>query len=651
MKKITLAIVTAVSMVGVAFGQPNISIYAPVSNSNSQLRLPNGTSDHKFLRGCHLVRQTELGALTGSVVNGIRFGLLDGASPASTGNFTLWLENTTDATYTKGTTFATAIAPMTAYYTGTYAIPTSAAASTISFNFPSPFTYTGGGIYVAYAWDETSPAVNTNSTNPATYEANNVGNGNGLCATGYSSVAPAPTTMTLSDFRPSIIWNAVNTATNNVSVLSMTAIGKTTKLSGTGQVINALVQNVSNGPLTNIQVGLAIAGANNFTDSKTIANLAAGASTVVSFNPYTPTNNGASGMTVATLPDQNNDDNDVTWSQNVSCDTYAIPLALTAGSYTSSGYGAGANTGGIIYAFRMVAGTAPSSVTGVNCVVPSFANAANSGKLVYPVVCDNTGAIVATGKNVTIAASMMDVFFNYPFDSPVALTPGSTYYVGLGTTTNGYFPIGQANIFSDAFYQIPTGGGTPTFINYGYLSLEATLSYSNTTINLTSASTKTTACRADKILLTASGANTYTWNTSGTATTATTPTLITNFGTAAVTSYTVRGTNTSAGCPTNRATLTFSVSACTGLENNEAYGATIRAYPNPAVNTKVTVTGLQGTNNVTVYNVLGQSILNINSNEEEVVLDLNEYPAGNYMIKVSALNGTESKTLKVLTQH
>ena len=654
MKKITLSLLTAFACVGAALAQPNISIMAPTDNSSSQLRMPNGTTDHKFLRGCHLIKASELTALTATLINSIGFSLLDGASPASSGNFTVWLENTADVTYNKGTAFGTAISGMAVHYSSTLGIPTSATASTITLNISSaPFTYTGAGIYVAYAWDETAPASNTNLANPATYDANNAGTGNGLCATGYSSVNLAgATTMTLSDFRPCVIFGAANTATNEVSVIDFYAVGKTTKLAGVPQTITAVVRNNSNaGSLSNINVGLLVTGANPTTAAVVIPALAAGSQTTVTFTGYNPTATGVSGMTVSVVPDQNNNNNALTWSQSVNCDTYALPLALSAGNYTSSGYGAGANAGGIVYAFKYVTGATSSSLIGVNCVVPSFASASNTGKQLYAALFDAAGTQVATGNTVTIATANLDVFSTYPLTVPEALAPNSTYYIGLGVTTNSYFPIGQVGFFINGFYQIPTGGGAPTAINYGYLSLEAVLGYSNTVISAAATDTRVCNKSLETTTLVATGAAGLTYSWTGLSSTAASVVVNPSITAASgIRNYTVQATDAASGCKSNKSVITISLQTCTSIESNGDFGSTINVYPNPAVNGKVFVKGLDGTNQITVYNMLGQAVINFSSKEEELTVDLKDQAVGNYLIKITG-SDNRSKTIKLVNQN
>lgn len=75
----------------------------------------------------------------------------------------------------------------------------------------------------------------------------------------------------------------------------------------------------------------------------------------------------------------------------------------------------------------------------------------------------------------------------------------------------------------------------------------------------------------------------------------------------------------------------------------------VALYPNPTINGKTTITGLVGMNTITVYNMLGQSILTLNTDKEEAMIDLANQPIGNYLVKIIDADNT-TKTIKVINQ-
>src|SRR5207302_9326333 len=92
-------------------------------------------------------------------------GFANGSSPSSIGwNYStapgisgsaplkVYLQNTADTTYTKGTSFSAAIVGMTQVHNATTTLPGTVGAFDIALSGGTPFTYTGGGVYVAYDW-------------------------------------------------------------------------------------------------------------------------------------------------------------------------------------------------------------------------------------------------------------------------------------------------------------------------------------------------------------------------------------------------------------------------------------------------------------------------------------------------------------------
>ncbi len=86
-----------------------------------------------------------------------------------------------------------------------------------------------------------------------------------------------------------------------------------------------------------------------------------------------------------------------------------------------------------------------------------------------------------------------------------------------------------------------------------------------------------------------------------------------------------------------------------GVTLNELTSSKLSVYPNPVVNGKATVSGLEGTNTITVYNMLGQTVLTLTSDREEVSFDLANQPIGNYLVKITDSNKA-TKTVKIINQ-
>ena len=654
MKKLITTVFLVSAFSGLVNAQATSIVKAPLSNgASTQLRAPNGNTSMASLKGCFIIPASELSglALTNSVITQFGFDLISGVSPASTGAFTLYLQNTTDATYLKGTSFATALTGMTNHYAGNFVIP-AATNTNITLTLATNFNYTGGGIYVAYQYTAAAAALSANFA--ATYDANNALTIGG--ATSSASTTPAPDAIANTAFRPVFRFSAANTASNEIAVERLFADGTIAKLANATQVVSAQIRNSSNIQKSNIAVALGVTGANTFADTKTISALAAGASTIISFNAFPSTTSGLNNMTVSTLPDQNNTNNAATWAQSVTCNNVAIPPPVAAGAFTSSAYGAGSNAAGVIYAFNYTSSANASSLTSVSCVIPSFANAANSGKQLYPVLCDASGMVLASGNTLTIGATDMDVYKTLTFQVPPSLTPSTPYYFGIAIPTNQYFPIGNAatNGVVAGFVQIPIAGGTPTvFTAGGYLSLGASLGFSATAI--TASATKTRVCKGESTTINAVGpaGMTYTWNTATnpnigtTASLAVTPTVS---GTSGVVNYTVNGTDGASGCKATSAVVTISVAACTSIADNTGFGTTVKVFPAPANNGQLTISGLAGSTYITLSNILGQVVSQTLSDKMEETLDVSKLSSGQYMVTVSD-GANQSRSFKVLIQN
>ncbi|MBA3664726.1 MAG: T9SS type A sorting domain-containing protein [Bacteroidetes bacterium] len=98
-------------------------------------------------------------------------------------------------------------------------------------------------------------------------------------------------------------------------------------------------------------------------------------------------------------------------------------------------------------------------------------------------------------------------------------------------------------------------------------------------------------------------------------------------------------------------TSTMSVVSCgpVSVKENNVSGYSLSVYPNPTVNGKTNVGGLEGTNLITVYNMLGQVIHTQTSDKELVTIDLSGQMSGNYLVRITNSNN-QTKTVKIINQ-
>ena len=148
-------------------------------------------------------------------------------------------------------------------------------------------------------------------------------------------------------------------------------------------------------------------------------------------------------------------------------------------------------------------------------------------------------------------------------------------------------------------------------------------------------------CIGESATLTASGAASYSWNTTSTLTSiAVSPSVTTN--------YTVVGTNT-LGC-TNTKVIVQTVNACVGVKENNNSLSSINIFPNPS--NGVFSIELVNTNEIAtmeIYNVLGAKIKSqkINSGKNEI--NLQDQSNGIYFVYVTD-NNKEVQVIKIVKQ-
>jgi len=656
MKKITLSILAMCSFFGTVHSQANFTIVAPANNgSTSEFRAPNGTSGHAYQRTIMYLSAGELSPMTLSTINSFSFQYVKGTgSIPVAGNFTVYMQNTNDQTYLKGTNYATAVAPMQVVYNSTYTVPASVGAATVGVNLSSAFSYTGGGLYVAFDWESTGPFAVAG----ATYACNNTQT---VCATADATApGPAPNTLGVSAFRPSLIFKAVNTASNEITVTNIYADGKISKLFNTPQIITADVKNLGLNPQSNISVALTVGGANSFTDTKVISNLAVGAVETVTFTAFTTPNGGINTISVTSLfIDQLLTNNKKVWTQSVTCsEAGSVPPAANAAFLTTNAYGVGASGAGFVYCTEFTP-SANVDLRGINLFVANFAQY-NVGRPLTPVLLDNTGTVLSSGNTVNTTATMLGKWNVFEFVTPEPLTANTQYFIGVSLTTNTFYPMAilnntytsPADFITPGFYNIPVGGTSFNLLPIDYLGLEAALSFSSTVISVSAS--RTLVCKQDgegSVTLTGTGAPSvnYTWTPGGQgASIVVSPTVAGTGG--GVRIYNVAGTETVSGCRTNNSSITVSVSTCLSLSSNTSNGYDVKLFPNPSVNGKSTITGLVGINSITVYNTLGQVVFTQLVSDETTTIDLSAQPSGNYIVKITDSN-SESRSIKVMNQN
>jgi hypothetical protein len=102
------------------------------------------------------------------------------------------------------------------------------------------------------------------------------------------------------------------------------------------------------------------------------------------------------------------------------------------------------------------------------------------------------------------------------------------------------------------------------------------------------------------------------------------------------TSYTV----TDATCSLT-ANFTQSVTTCVGLNERNADVKSFGMYPNPAVNEVVLEFNNNFDKNVTIVDITGKNVMLVNSNESKLTLNISTLNQGVYFVKIQSNNKTE----------
>ena len=422
--------------------QTTVNINAnPAASGN----VPLGTSNYAASESIYTA--TELGSnfiTTADAINSVSFtcGVLP-TTGATFSNLKIYFKDVTAAT----TTFASGTYSTTGYtlvYSGSITL-TAVGVQTITLS--TPYTRVSSTNNLQMLIERTDNLLHTTNSF-ATANGNNTSAAVNSCRRYNNTGALSGTTsLTASAFRPAIILQ--HFYTDDASVQQVYTLGKLPIPYANPHIIRANISNAGIGTKTNIPVTLSVTGANTFTDVQTIASLAPGANTTVSFLSFSPTVVGTNSVNVSIPADDFATNNSLTVSQTVSGNAYTYAY----GTNNNGGVGFNSSIGDFIAKFST------SSATTVNQAQVNFTSGGNFYKIgIWAATGGLPGALLWESATLTTATGVNTV----PISPPVAVS--GDFFVGVRQTVAtgnvGFAYQAETPIRPSTFYFTTTGGTT-----------------------------------------------------------------------------------------------------------------------------------------------------------------------------------------------
>lgn len=426
-----------------------------IGSTSANTRCPGNT--WRYQRTEYLITASEIAAAgfpSGAEINSIGWLIHTAGVGTQTGQLNIYLMNTTDVGYTLGTSWTTAGFTQV-HSSATFTVPIAAGAYEVPFTGGSTFTYTGGGVYIAWEFTNAAGAIGTTAliANCNTINTSNMLYGN-------RSATAMPTTLVGTSFRPATTFGN-NFYTDIVSVTNIYALERAPIPYSIPTPLGVRVANVSTAPAT-FNVTITIKDPTNtitrYTSTQTVTALAANTATILNF-PWTPTVVEDINITVTAVADPSENflaNNTMAKTASVNTNRYSYNYSLTG--FGGLGY---FTSGSGIFAAKYTMNGA-GIISGANLFVG--ADPTNTGKTIYAVVCNSLGAVIAQSADYVILAT--DLGTNVPFTFPVTpILTNEDFFVGLAQPTFGYYPMGtfaEIPVRPNTFYVIAIGGSTPS---------------------------------------------------------------------------------------------------------------------------------------------------------------------------------------------
>jgi hypothetical protein len=447
-------------------GSPNNTqgnhIVLPANGGTSgNSRAPQGY--YRYERTCYLITPSEMASA--GVLSGVNFTTLGWSystaqNVATTGAFKVYFMNTSDAANNLSTTWATAIAGMTMVDSSTDNIPASASFIHTLSN-PTAFTYTGGGLYIA--WEYSNPSGTAATT--ANVASCNVALTNGL--KGAQSNTGLPTTIAASAYRPETLLGYY--IGSDAQVAGVYSLGILPLGIGVPNYVQATIFNSGDVDFTSLPCTLKVTGSNAFSNIQTIPSLPVGYYTQLSFAAFSPTVVGSDVLTVTLPTDAVTANNTLTGYQSVNNNNTMAYSDGTTTFYSALGFNTG-TVGSFLSKFYV-----NGNVTLKSTKIFIYDG---PGKTVRGIAYDRFGNVIAQTADYVVLASDTSNYVTFTFPTPATINNDSIYVGLLSTGAASYWPVGlQSENWTreGAFFTYTSSGGfqDDASQDYGIFMIEA----------------------------------------------------------------------------------------------------------------------------------------------------------------------------------
>jgi len=277
------------------------------------------TGQSKYERCVYLIKPSEMQALgipSGVKVNQIAWTYYTPGLASVTGSIKIYLQNTSDVTSTKVSSWATDISTMTLVdNNSSFTLASTDYSKIENFSLPTAFTYTGGGIYVAFDYSCT-----TTTTGCGINITDVTAGASGSRSNQSNSAAPTTVANTYGAYRPETYLGF--SIANDMEVMQVYTLGKLPVPYAVPHQIVTAVANNGNSTVHNVNVTLSVTGANTHSEVIQIDSLESGYYMELPFSDWSPSNAGTNNITVSVPSDDINANNSKSITQLISANTY-----------------------------------------------------------------------------------------------------------------------------------------------------------------------------------------------------------------------------------------------------------------------------------------------------------------------------------------